>query len=244
VIILLFAVGLILGLALTIVLYWLGSRGQFLFLDNLVRNRGALSWPWQYYARQANSLFLFHLVVMAISFAVFTPLLVAGVVMGMPVFRQDRWPEGGEISGFVALGLGYVALGLALNVILLIFREFGMPLMFRNGLTAWVAFRESMRLLAQHPASMIVFVLIRAFISVALIIVVIVTFCCCCCCRIEAFPYLGTVLLLPLLIYLRCFSLDCLAQFGPQYDAWTVDVPPPAPAPGPTQPLSPPPPPG
>jgi hypothetical protein len=42
-------------------------------------------------------------------------------------------------------------------------------------------------------------------------------------------PYIGTVVLLPVLIYIRCFSLNCLAQFGPAYDVWTVDVPPPAP---------------
>ena len=48
---------------------------------------------------------------------------------------------------------------------------------------------------------------------------------CCATCCIGALPYLGTVVLLPAIVYLRCFSLDCLAQFGPRYDVWTVDVP-------------------
>jgi len=39
-----------------------------------------------------------------------------------------------------------------------------------------------------------------------------------------------TVILLPVLIYVKCFTLDCLAQFGPQYDVWTVDVSPTTPS--------------
>ena len=49
-------------------------------------------------------------------------------------------------------------------------------------------------------------------------------------------------MLLPALVYLRCFTLDVLAQLGPQYDVFTVDVPA-AGAPGST-PLIPPPQPG
>ena len=30
-------------------------------------------------------------------------------------------------------------------------------------------------------------------------------------------PYLGTVVLLPAAVFLRCFSLEYLAQFGPDW---------------------------
>ncbi|HUB67829.1 MAG TPA: hypothetical protein VL981_10130, partial [Candidatus Methylacidiphilales bacterium] len=55
-------------------------------------------------------------------------------------------------------------------------------------------------------------------------VVILSTIACCLTCCIAALPYLGTVVLLPALIFVRCFSLDCLAQFGPQYDVWTTDV--------------------
>jgi len=242
--VLIFAAVFVFFIVVTIVVYWLGARGQFLFLDNIVRNRAAISWPWQYYARQGNSLFLFHLVVLLISFALFIPILVVAVIMAIPLFQQDRWPMGGEIGGFVALGLTYVILALGLSVVLFIFREFGVPLMFRNGLLAGEAFSESMRLIGRHPGSVIVFVLLRFVIAIAAIILSILA-CCLTCCCVERIPYLGTVILLPMLIYIRCFSLDCLAQFGPQYDVWTVDVPPTEPGPaGSAEPLSPQPPPG
>lgn len=241
-IILVMVVVFVVIIALTILFYWLGARGQFLFLDNIVRNRGVISWPWHRYARQANSLFLFHLAVIAISFVLFIPIMVVFVIMAIPLFQQNRWPIGVEISGFATLGLVYFALVIGLNVILMLFRDFGVPLMFRNGLMAWAAFAEAMRLLARHPGSVLVFVLLRILIAIAVIILSIIA-CCCTCCCLERIPYLGTVIILPLLIYVRCFSLDCLAQFGPQYDVWTVDVPPVGPV-GPAEPLTPQPPPG
>ena len=65
-----------------------------MFLDNIVRNRGAISWPWQYYARQANSLFGFYLLLMVISFAVIIPIIVGAVILCIPLFQQSRWPGG------------------------------------------------------------------------------------------------------------------------------------------------------
>jgi len=215
-----------------LLLYWLGARGQFMFLDNIVRNRGAISWPWQYYARQANSLFGFYLLFLVISFAIFLPILIVAVVMCIPLFTQHRWPGAGEITGFVVLGLGYLALAVVVSFILFVFREFGIPLMFRKGLLARPAFWESMNLIRQHAGSVVVFVLLRIaiFIGVAILSLII----CCATCCIGALPYIGTVILLPVLVYVRCFTLDCLAQFGPEYDVWTVDVPPfiPQPPPG------------
>ena len=57
-------------IALIILFYWLGARGQFLFLDNIVRNRGSIAWPWNYYARRANQVFLFYLIFVALGFAI------------------------------------------------------------------------------------------------------------------------------------------------------------------------------
>jgi hypothetical protein len=210
--------------AFILLLYWLGARGQFMFLDNIVRNRGAISWPWQFYARQANSLFGFYLLLIVISFAIFLPIIIGAVVMAIPLFQQQRWPVGGEIAGFVALGLVYLVLAVVVGFIVFIFREFGVPLMFRQGLPARPAFWASMNLIRQHTGSIVVFVLLRIaiFIGVAILSVMI----CCATCCIGTLPYIGTVLLLPVLVYVRCFTLDCLAQFGPEYDVWTVDVPP------------------
>ena len=109
--------------------------------------------------------------------------------------------------------------------------------MFRQNLPALPAFRQSMGLVSRFPGSVVVFVLLRIaiFIGVAILSVIV----CCLTCCIGTLPYIGTVILLPVLIYVKCFTLDCLAQFGPECDVWTVDVAPVATAQG-TQSFSPP----
>lgn len=208
--------------ALIILLYWLGARGQFMFLDNVVRNRGAIAWPWRHYARQGNSLFLFYLLLFAVTMAVLLFLGGIALIVGIPLYLQHRWPQGGEIAVFVLLGLLYLGFCLVFGFVVFIFKEFGVPLMFRNGLMARAAFIESLGLIKNHPGSIVIFVLLRIAIWIGVAILSIIV--CCMTCCLAAIPYVGTVFLLPVLVYVRCFSLDCLAQFGPQYDAWTVDV--------------------
>ena len=227
-----------------VLLYWLGARGQFMFLDNVVRNRGAIAWPWSYYARQANSLFLFYLIVgfTAIAFVI---LVFGGLaaIVAVPLLIHHQTATWSDIGFFIILGLVYIFFVIAFSIVLFIFRELGVPLMFRHGLMAPAAFREVMNLVKQHPGNIAIFVLLRMaiFMGVAILSLII----CCATCCIGALPYIGTVFLLPILVYVKCFTLDCLAQFGPQYDVWTVDVPPPGPGESATGlPVNPQPPPG
>ena len=222
-----------------LLLYWLGARGQFMFLDNVVRNRGAIAWPWTNYARQANSLFLFFLLLFVIIVAVMIVLVGGAALVAIPLFIHKQGPSGVQIALFVVLGILYLLFFTVFGVVTFVFRELGVPLMFRNGLMARAAFVESMKLAMRYPGSIALFVLLRIaiFIAVAVLSIII----CCATCCIGALPYIGTVFLLPVLVYVKCFTLDFLAQCGPEYDVWTVDVPRVAPGgfPPPSPPLPP-----
>src|SRR5436190_1801578 len=61
-------------------------------------------------------------------------------------------------------------------------------------------------------------------LALATAIVACVATCATCC--IAAIPYIGTVILLPVFVLLRSFSLLFLRQFGPDYDIWATFVPP------------------
>jgi len=213
----------VLFIALTLLLIWLGARGQFMFLDNIVRNRAEISLPWRFYARQANSFFLLYLLLSLLSFVLLVPLVVVGILMALPLFHQGRWPVGGEIRGFLALGAVYIGISIVVTIVLFVFREFGIPIMFRQGLLVRPAFVAAMKLIGTYPGSIAVFLLLRIAIFIGVVILCFIL--CCLTCCIGTLPYLGTVLLLPVLIFVRCFTLDCLGQFGPAYDAFTVDAP-------------------
>jgi MFS family permease len=224
-----FIFSLIFSFALLFILlfYWLGARGQFLLLDNLARNRAEIAWPWRTYARQGNALFLFCLLCGFLVFAVLVPIFFGDFFLAQPFLRQNRWPQGGEIPLVVLAGLLTLAVALAGSVLFFLFRELGVPLMFRNGIGSRAAFVETWRLLLRYPGSLLLLVVLRIALFVALVVFQVIV--CCFNCCLELIPYIGTVLILPALLYIKCFTLDCLAQFGPEYDVWTVDLPPGAP---------------
>ncbi|MBT5410051.1 MAG: hypothetical protein HOK75_07290, partial [Phycisphaerae bacterium] len=43
-------------LALIFFVVWISSRGKFMLIDGIVKNRGAISKPWNEYKREGNSL--------------------------------------------------------------------------------------------------------------------------------------------------------------------------------------------
>src|SRR5256714_13624418 len=60
-------------------------------------------------------------------------------------------------------------------------------------------------------------------LAVASVVVSCLVTCATCCA--AAIPYVGTVILLPVFVLLRLFSLLFLRQFGPDYDVWADFVP-------------------
>jgi len=231
-------------LAVVLLMAWLGARGEFMLLDNIVRNRGAIAWPWRNYSRQGNSFFFFYLLYFVFTLVVLIPVTIVEVMIAMPLLRTHRWPEGGEILVFVALGLVYLAVLFALSTALFLFRELGIPLMFRHGMMARAAVAATCRLVARRPWAVCLFVLLRIALFIALLILAVIVCCVLCCTSFVPYPaslallpavpfvlYLQSVLLLPGILYIKCFTLDFLAQFGPEYDVWTVDVPPAIPPP-------------
>ncbi len=208
---------------------WLGARGQFLFLDNIVRNRAAVADPWSRYARPANQVFVFHLICVAVNLTLMLLFVAVGVVLIISVFFRSFTlfplvPAFPATVGLIGFGLVYLLLSIAIGVFLFLFREWGVALMFRHPIGVREALVQTWFLIRTQPASVAVFILLRIALWIGLVIVAILS--CCFTCCLEAVPYLGTVILLPALIFLRCFSLECLAQFGPAYDVFTVDLPP------------------
>ena len=73
-----------------------------------------------------------------------------------------------------------------------------------------------------------VYILFQIVLSIAIGMVVVgaVIVTCCIAACVMALPYLGTVLLLPVLVFERSYSLYYLAQFGPAYNVFPTPPPP------------------
>jgi len=67
-------------------------------------------------------------------------------------------------------------------------------------------------------------IVIRIVITVIVGIGVCIGFCLCCASCLLFIPYIGTVILLPVLVFTRAYSLYYLQQYGPQYDVFRTDI--------------------
>src|SRR5437870_8728587 len=70
-------------LALIVLCAWLRARGRFMFIDCIVKNRGAIAEPWREFRKEGNGYFLFWLliafVVLLFAALVSLPLIILGI---------------------------------------------------------------------------------------------------------------------------------------------------------------------
>ena len=215
----------VLCLSLWVVFTWLNSRGKFMFLHCVALNKAEVRAPWEQFAGAGNSLWRFRIGLGLAGMVVTLPLLVLTVV---PVLRMVMRGTPGTLGIVVAAG-ALLVLIVAVIVFALISKlttDFVVPIMFRRGQRCLAAWRELRGLLVAHAGSFVLYLLMQIVLGMAIgmaLLVVIVATCCIAGCFL-AIPYIGTVLLLPVLVFKRAYSLHFLAQLGPEYDVFPPDA--------------------
>jgi hypothetical protein len=223
----------VLLLAIFVLVVWLSSRGKFMFLHCVAGNVAEVEVPWSKYARQANSLFWFRIAVSLAGMVLWLPLLVFIIIDISRMFRRGE----ADVVGVLLAVASVLALMLA-SLVLVLIRKFTMdfvvPIQFLRGSGCTAAWREFLGLLSAHPGKFTIYILFQIVLGMAIAALIgaaiLATLCIACC--LMSLPYIGTVFLLPVIIFKRAYSLYYLAQYGPQFDVF-----PPEPAqPQPIQP--------
>jgi hypothetical protein len=224
--ILVLGVSLLIVFVLTaIVLFaWLRARGGFLFIDCIVKNRAAIAEPWREFRKEGNSYFLFSLVLSFI-FIIFAALLALPlVIVGIrshDFFNLHR----DRLDVYVLLAIaGWVFVILLMIIAWALIASFMMPVMYRRRCRAYEGFCAALSLIAARPGEILLYCLFLIALAIATGLISCLAICATCC--IAALPYVGTVILLPVFILFRSFSLVYLRQFGPDYDVWASFAPP------------------
>ncbi len=228
---------MILLLALWLLILWLSSRGRFMFLHCVALDRAEVAEPWNKFEREANSLFWFRLVLGLIGTVLLLPMLaVIAVVIVRMVLRGE--PDAGGIMMAVGLGLVFFLLAVIFALVNKFTEDFVVPILFLRGGKCLAAWREFWGLLADNAGLFTLYILFQIVLGMVIGIIVFgaVLITCCCALFLMAIPYIGTVLLLPVLVFKRSYPLYFLQQFGPGYDVF-----PPAPPVPPAAGLQPPP---
>jgi hypothetical protein len=238
------AVVVALILALTLVFMWLKSRGQFMFLHCVAENKGEVVKPWKQYARQANSLFLFKIMLWLVGLVGSLFFIVPLVFIVISLAKTDfKVFAAAQVVPAVFLVLGFIVLAICLGVIKTLTEDFVVPMMRLRACALVDGWKYFWALCKPNMGTFFVFLLFLIVVNkvLGMITVAVVLGACCLCCVgvIFMIPYLGTVAMLPLLVWRRAYSVLFLAQFGPEYDVFIktatpvivpTDIIPPAPS--------------
>jgi hypothetical protein len=212
---------IVVAVIVIVVLTWVSSRGVFMFLESVVRDRVEIAKPWREYHKEGNSLFVWRLFLGIASFAAF------GLIIGFFFARgADLYANGIDsdipIAFFLGVGLVTLAVVLVWGYIALFLKDFVAPLMYKNRISCGAAWKIFLGIFRKNPFPFIgygilIFLLMIAF-AVAVIFAGLAT--CCIGFILLVIPYISTIVTLPVWYTYRAFSLEFLAQFGPEYDVF------------------------
>jgi len=228
-------------IAIGFLITWLSSRGHFMFLHCVALNKAEIKVPWRKFKNQGNSLFLFRIVVGLIAFTVITLLIALLVVIGILLFA-DRGPH---LLGIILMVLLALCLIVPTAIVFALIdkftKDFVVPIMALQETKCIAAWREFWKLLTGNKGKFTLYILFQIVIAMAVGIIgasVACLFAClfiCFTCGIGAclmilppfslgFGYIITVLLLPLSVFSRSYSLLYLRQYGTDFDVFIPEV--------------------
>ena len=200
---------------------WIRSRGKFMFLDNVVHNRGEIKEPWGVFAEHGNSLFRWTLVFRALALVLQLPILaLAATNILLPAFREWRF-DPAMVPTAVLCGVLWLVTGVVLGYVSRFLEDFVIPIMYRLDLTAMEAWGRFLSLLKGHFWRFVwygIFHGLLAGVAGSVAVMAMLIACCCLLGCLLVFPYLGAVVVLPLTVFFRAYSLSYLAQFGEDYE--------------------------
>ncbi len=207
-----------------LVLCWLRSRGQFMFVHCVAGNKAEVVAPWNKFARHGNSLFLFRIILGFIGFLIIGLPIAASIFAGFAVFATGF--NLAAIIGLTGAIFVVVAVAILFALVAKFTTDFVVPIMFLNTESSVAGWKQCLALINGNKAQMALYILFQIVICMAIAFIsltICLIGCCCCCASILLLvPYIGTVILLPLIAFKRAYSLFYLRQFGAQFDVFSV----------------------
>jgi len=201
--------------AILLLILWLSSRAKFIFLDNVIHDRARIVEPWHRLRDLGNSLFLWRLgYVVACGLIVLVLLLLFFAPAATLSFSDAL--AGLSYAAMVFGVLIMICLGIVAAFIALLLEGFVIPIMYKFDLKATEAWKYFLPWIRSQPLSFFLyglFVLALGFVVVVFFGLMCVLTCC-----IVVLPYVGTVILLPVWVTYRLFSVEFLAQFDSGFD--------------------------
>ncbi len=206
--------GVIASFLLGLLILWVSSRGRFMFLNCVARNTGEIAAPWKEYAMEGNSLFLFRICLSVLGSLVLLPLI--GVILYQVFWMvKDQAIVRERVITVIVCIAASALFGIVFGIVGKLTHDFVVPIMYRRRIKTLAGWAELRGLLSGAKGATILYLLFGLLLATAVAVIVTLALCFTLC--LAALPYLGTVILLPVYVFLRAYSLCFLEQFGEDY---------------------------
>jgi len=217
------AIVIVIFITIALVLLWLNSRGHFMFLDCLAKNRAQVVEPWKNFKKQANSLFCFRLLLGLAGTFIITALVVPIIFLSI-LFHSKGTNLAAYIGTICLIALFVIIAALFFGIIRVLTLDFVVPIMYLNKIKAIAAWKKYLSILGGYFWKTVLYLLFKFVLSIAISAIEVGIFlagcCLCCISTILLIPYIGTVILLPFSCFMRLYTLCFLKQFGTEYDVF------------------------
>lgn len=210
---------LALGAMLLTVALWLSARGQLIFIENVIYENPRLSEPWQRLGERARPLFVWTLGLAGAT----AVAMVVGWTPGWLLLRAVRDSSDAVAAAAILPAVAAVLFGLALTLAFaaawVALHHFVVPLYYRDGGSVGQSWRKLLRLVGRRPFDFVLYgaALLALWVVVQAAVVALLVATCCIIDPLLRLPYLSTLFYLPLLVFVRAFSVEFLGQFGADY---------------------------
>ena len=214
---------LVIAVGLWLLFTWLSSRGRFMFLHCVAENKGEVVVPWHKFSQHGDSLFVFRIILGLIGFVIVAAgLLAAGSFLVEVVTTGDAIRA---VVTVVAVIFGIFLVSIPLLIVKKLTTDFVVPIMFLQTVSCSAAWRQFLALLSVNRMRFFIYLLFQIVIGFVVGVLVVACVCLTCCCAgcLFAIPYIGTVAMLPVLVFGRSYSICYLRQYGPAFDVFRAE---------------------
>jgi hypothetical protein len=212
------AITIFLGFVIGIIITWLGSRGKFMFLDNVVHGQARVVAPWYELKKEGNSFFLCNLIWGAVVLAIIIAYISYCFISLQSVYESSGNGRALILPAILA-GLGFFIISIINLFLYVLLKDFVILIMYKDRISTLAAIQKFIPLFLSQFLYFLGYELFLFCLSLLAVIGIVIAGCCTCCigCLFLMVPYINAVILLPISYALRAFSIEFLEQFGPEY---------------------------
>lgn len=209
------------GIAITLLLTWLSSRGHMMMIRAVVMRNPLIGENWTATGRLANSLWLFRIAMYIVTFALTLPLLAYGAVVTFSLGELTDETVLAALLSLIPAIFGIVFIVLSMAVVDFTLSTLVVPLMYMFDLTCVDAWRKLRQVSKGNMLPIVIILHVRGFYYLVFgFATIVIGFLTCC---VGFLPIIHHTLFAPFYVFDRAYCIYIYETLGPEYQVFLRD---------------------